>query len=180
MEIFLFLAVIAVLLFGHIVNNSAPKKPYKKYKRTSQEQNQNLERGNNQLVMVNKGGYTSQRLLNQDEITIYRIIQKAIAGKSMYCFLQVSCGEFLSHKDRLQFNATVNSKRVDFCICNSYFHPIAVIEYQGSGHQLSGDSGIRDSVKRIASENAGLKFIQIFKGENWNEKISLELNQLRQ
>lgn len=31
---------------------------------------------------------------------------------------------------------TVNSKRVDFCITDNSFWPLAVIEFQGSGHSI--------------------------------------------
>ena len=170
-----------VLVVGGIILLSTlqKKKPPRQQNQTrAPHKDKKLESGNKQLIMVNKGGYSTQRLLNSEEIIIYRIIEKIIANKPLHCFSQVSLGEILTHKDRKQYNSTVNSKRVDFCICNRHFHPVAVLEYQGSGHELSNDSGVRDSVKRLACENAGLKFIQVFKGEDWNSKIESEVGGL--
>jgi hypothetical protein len=42
--------------------------------------------------------------------------------------------------------------------------PIAVVEYQGSGHKNS-TSDERDAVKRAAVENADMHFIEINVGE---------------
>lgn len=42
--------------------------------------------------------------------------------------------------------------------------PIAVFEYQGGGHYIGGDAGIRDKIKRIALEKAGIRFVEIKNG----------------
>ena len=137
-----------------------------------------LKNGKQQLKMAAKGGYKAQALLNNDEKNVYRIIQNVISNTSLHCFSQVSCGEFLTHKSSKKFHSTINSKRVDFCICNKHFKPVAVIEYQGSGHDLSSDSSLRDSVKRLACENAGIKFIEVFPNDDWNKIITKELRSI--
>jgi hypothetical protein len=43
-------------------------------------------------------------------------------------------------------------------------HPIVVLEYQGSGHDLDGTAMRRDEIKRIALERAGVRFIEIKDG----------------
>jgi len=90
----------------------------------------------------------------------------------------VSCGEIFTHPKKTVFLKTVNSKRVDFCITDNKFSPMAIIEYQGSGHKLSGDSGYRDATKSQAALDAGIKFIQLFNGEKWEEKLTAELSNI--
>ncbi|MPN33437.1 hypothetical protein SDC9_180924 [bioreactor metagenome] len=38
--------------------------------------------------------------------------------------------------------------------------PVAVIEYQGSGH-YKGNAKVRDEIKKIACEKAGIKYLPV-------------------
>ncbi len=87
--------------------------------------------------------------------------------------MQTSLGEILrsSHEGY----KTINSKRVDFCIVDKEFMPVAVIEVNGTGH-YQGDALQRDETKRVAIEGAGIKYIAIRENENTQEKLNRELN----
>lgn len=171
--IFLVLLVFAVLikkLLTEINNNKA----------TLKFEKQKFDRKNEQLIAALEGGYGKQSLLNTNEKKIFYIVNKIIKlnEHSLYCFPQVSCGEIFTHPKKPVFLKTVNSKRVDFCITDNKFSPLAIIEYQGAGHKISGDSGYRDAIKAQASIDAGIKFIQLFNGENWEEKLISEINKI--
>ena len=61
---YLFL-LIWLIIFTAVINNTKPKK--KSYKKHTTFKDQKLEQGNKQLIMINKGGYSTQRLLNSVE-----------------------------------------------------------------------------------------------------------------
>ena len=78
---------------------------------------------------------------------------------------QVSYGEMLANKSRSRY-LTVNAKRADMVICDNDFNPLAVIEYQGAGHNGSSWSSLidtrrRDRQKRIALKEAGIPMIEV-------------------
>jgi len=132
MEIFLGLIVLVVI--GYLVDQNKTKRPYYKRpysenKNYSDQRSEKLEQGNDQLTLAMRGGYSKQQLLNKSEQIIFKIIRRELGNKPFHCFPQVSCGEFLRHDDTDTFLITVNSKRVDFCIFDYQFNPVAVIEY---------------------------------------------------
>ena len=63
----------------------------------------------------------------------------------------------------------INSKRCDLVIADRYGNPVAVLEYQGSGHNIGGTAGKRDEIKRIALERAGVRFVEIMDGTTPDE-----------
>jgi len=140
-----------------------------------------FSRKNDQLISALEGGFGRQALLNNKEQQVFYIANNVIKSNALdfYCFPQVSCGEIFTHENKPVFKKTVNSKRVDFCITDKKFNPLAVIEYQGTGHKISGDSGFRDAVKSQACSDAGIKFIQLFNGEKWEAKLTSELGNIQ-
>lgn len=66
-----------------------------------------------------------------------------------------------------------NSKRVDFLIINEKGYPKAVVEYNGSGHDLSDDAEDRMEVKRLALEKAKIALIQIEHGAKKQEILGV-------
>jgi len=46
---------------------------------------------------------------------------------------------------------------------------VAVVEYQGAGHDLGGTARRRDEIKRIALERAGVRFVEINHGTDAGE-----------
>ncbi|WP_232309449.1 DUF2726 domain-containing protein [Gluconobacter cerinus] len=57
--------------------------------------------------------------------------------------------------------SSYSGKRVDFLRIDRYGLPVLVIEYNGTGHDLSGDADDRMAVKRLALQKAGIPLLEI-------------------
>jgi hypothetical protein len=125
-----------------------------------------------EITMVNRNIYGKQNLLNKPETSIYWHLVKICQdlNKEYKVFSQVNLGEILTHKNRWVYKA-IMCKRVDFCITDKHFSPIATVEHNGTGHNNS-TSKQRDKIKQEAVQSAGILFLSI----NTNSKI--ELNNL--
>lgn len=113
--------------------------------------------------LFNNTNFEAVRLLNKQEIKVYEALIENIQIQSNHqykVFAQVSLGEILRNHDRSSFNR-INQKRVDFCIVNSSYMPIAAIEYHGGGH-FRGNYQERDEIKQQAVEYAGLIYHAIY------------------
>ena len=119
------------------------------------------ERYQQELEIVRRGSFKKKRLLNRSEEDVYAKLLDYCNERNLHVFAQVSLGEILS-ADSANYRF-INSKRVDFCITNSNLMPIAVVEYQGSGHTNS-TSEERDAIKRQATEIAQMHYIEIHVG----------------
>lgn len=128
-----------------------------------------------QLSITLNNKYEKKRMLNKTEEEVYKIILRMIYlhAKGQYKInMQTSLGEIL--KSSPDGHKTINCKRVDFCIVDREFIPVAVIEVNGTGH-YQGDALLRDETKRTAIECAGIKYIAIRENENVTEKLNKEL-----
>ncbi|MHA6187797.1 DUF2726 domain-containing protein [Escherichia coli] len=116
---------------------------------------------NKQLNAVINSDFSRTSLMNASETTLYKAFCDHINDKAfpVRIFPQVSLGEILKSKDRTAF-FSVNSKRVDFVVTDLNYIPVAVIEYQGSGH-YKGNAKVRDEIKKIACEKAGIKYLPV-------------------
>lgn len=113
--------------------------------------------------LFNNTNFEAVRLLNKQEVKVYEALVENIQTQSnnqYKVFAQVSLGEILRNSDRSSFNR-INQKRLDFCIVNSDYMPIAAIEYHGGGH-FRGNYQERDEIKQQAVEYAGLVYHVIF------------------
>ena len=86
-----------------------------------------------------------------------------------FVFPQVSLGQIIGTEGARDLEAdethrAINSKRCDLLIADRNGNPVAVLEYQGSGHDIGGTATRRDEIKRIALERAGVRFIEIKDG----------------
>lgn len=99
-------------------------------------------------------------LLNHSEIRVFNELLKDLKS-DFFIYPQVSLGEIIKAKNKniSAFNI-INSKRVDFLIVNQRFNPIIAIEYHGQGH-YRGNYKVRDEVKRITLEKAGIIYLAI-------------------
>ncbi|MDN3525294.1 DUF2726 domain-containing protein [Halomonas sabkhae] len=115
-----------------------------------------------QLSQAALASYRPRRLMNREEHQVFQATERAAramqAGHRV--FAQVSLGEVLSTADDEAYRA-INSKRVDVLVTDRYGNPVAAVEYQGSGHNLSSDTGLRDGIKKIALEKAGIHYIEV-------------------
>lgn len=111
--------------------------------------------------------FTAKPILNHSEKRLFWDVQRIMRdqpGRYLLC-PQVSYGEILASKSKRAF-WSINARRADMVICDNAFNPIAVIEYQGSGHygndrrdQKSAKVG--DRAKRRALASAGIPIIEV-------------------
>jgi hypothetical protein len=57
----------------------------------------------------------------------------------------------------------------DLLLADRSGNPVAVLEYQGSGHGIGGTAGQRDDIKRQALERAGVRYREIADGTPQDE-----------
>lgn len=112
-----------------------------------------------QLALVRAATFQKKRLLNQTESRAYAAMRPYVPSDHIVAF-QVSLGELLRHPDQDTYRA-INSKRADFAVIDPSGFPLAVIEVQGAGHHR-GNAALRDQIKRLAVQSAGIAFIEIF------------------
>lgn len=107
--------------------------------------------------------YHKKPLLNKSEFKVFAIIEKHIKSKypNYRVMAQVNMGEIIRTEASNYAQSGINSKRIDIMIINGAGYPCVAVEYQGSGH-YQGDARIRDEIKKIACEKAGINFIEIF------------------
>src|SRR5690606_13749636 len=126
------------------------------------------------IALSNK--YEKQRLYNKTEEDVFKLLVQLIYthAKGQYKVNgQTSLGEILKTPNKYAFNV-VNYKRVDFCIVDREYMPIAVIEVNSTGH-YQNNALERDEIKRVACESAGIKYIAIRENESKKEKLEREL-----
>lgn len=145
-----------LMLFSVVLLISLYKLPAKKKASHLKVSTSNL-----QLLSVLECNFQKQLLLNKSEAVLHKLLNRFIAEKELPLFLfsQVSLGEILKSNDRTAFFA-INSKRVDFLITDYSYSPLAVIEYQGSGH-YKGNAKVRDEIKRTACEKASVVYLEL-------------------
>lgn len=114
-----------------------------------------------QLTTVRRSEFRKRPLMNKGEYGVFCRLETLISKNhpDYRIFAQVSMGEILG-SDSDEAYLSINSKRADFVIINRSGFPVAVVEYQGSGH-YKDDARIRDAVKREACSSAGIAFIEI-------------------
>lgn len=130
-----------------------------------------------QLTNVMNAEFKAKRLMSRSEARTFLSIERELRRHEMgwRVMAQVSLGEVLTSPDARAYSA-VNSKRVDMLIIARDGHPLAAVEFQGSGHYL-GTAAARDAVKREALRRAGVDFIEV-KPDHSNEDLAFEIARL--
>lgn len=130
------------------------------------EQDDYLER---HLDAVKTVKFSVSRVMTRGEFALFRAAL-GVTGQPLPCgtypfyvFPQVSLGEIL-HTAADDAYKAINSKRCDLLIADRDGYPIAVLEYQGGGHNIGGTAERRDRIKRIALESAGVRYVEIKDG----------------
>ena len=123
--------------------------------------------------------FRQKRLLNKSEYKLLCQLEFWLRTRSdgHRLFAQVLLGEVLQIEDVNAFRA-INAKRCDFLIIDRFGWPVIVIEYQGSGH-FQNHAVERDAIKRTALESAGITFMEILHGYEW-DKVKLRLEDVIQ
>jgi Protein of unknown function (DUF2726) len=138
------------------------------------------ERLEQQLEAVTREGvrFSTLRVMRGGELDVFRAAMSVTrqpypkGSYPFHVFPQVSLGQIIETKAAPEFDAkaaweakeahrAINSKRCDLLIADRKGIPRAVIEYQGSGHNIGGTAARRDEIKRIALEKAGVQFLEI-------------------
>ena len=121
-----------------------------------------------QVTAVSHPGvvWERRRVLNRGETVVHATALEVVGRMDPRWRLwpQVSLGEALctagrTAADREAFR-WINSKRADFLVVDGDGLPLAVIEYQGSGHRL-GNAAERDAVKRVVLSQAGVRYVEV-------------------
>lgn len=107
-------------------------------------------------------------VLNKSELRLFKKLREScrdVLGGTYYVMAQVSYGEFLATDSRSLF-FRFNCKRADFLIMDHIGQPIAVVEYQGSGHYgfslVSRFKAMKaDRVKRNILKRAGIPLLEV-------------------
>ena len=105
-------------------------------------------------------------MLNHDEGLVYESARAELEQlePSWRVWPQVSLGEVVGTEGRTEADKEayrwINSKRADFLVVDGKGWPLAVIEYQGRGHDR-GNAAERDAVKRTVLPRAGLRYIEV-------------------
>ena len=130
-----------------------------------------------QLTTVMNAEFRPKRLMSRSEARAFLQIERLLRGHRMgwRVMAQVSLGEVLTSTDAKAF-AAVNSKRVDMLVIANDGHPLAAVEFQGSGHYL-GTAAARDAVKREALRRAGVDYIEV-KPDHSDEDLAFEIARL--
>lgn len=129
-----------------------------------------------QIKILHNSSIGVKSILNLNERKIFFEIVKILRSdfnNKFFCYPQVSLGEILTYGEDTK--PAINSKRVDFCICDSQFRPCLVIEYHGSGH-FQSNATERDAVKEFACQKAGVGYIAVYESAEVPEKLRSILN----
>ena len=116
--------------------------------------------------------FSKARVMGRGEYSLFRaalnVTRQSLPSGSYpyYVFPQVSLGQIIRTHAPLnwqseQAHRAINSKRCDLLIADRGGNPIAVLEYQGAGHNIGGTAAQRDAIKRIAVERAGIRYVEI-------------------
>jgi hypothetical protein len=140
-------------------------------KTPEQDRSEHLDR-QLEAVIRDRVTFTRRRVMNRGEYEVFRAAmgvtrQPHPTGQCpFYVFPQVALGQIIGTQSARPWEAdqafrAINSKRCDLLIADRHGNPIAVLEYQGFGHNLSNTATRRNEIKRIALERAGVRFIEI-------------------
>ena len=116
--------------------------------------------------------YRTSRIMGRGEYELFRAALN-VTGQQMprgalpfYVFPQVALGQIIRTEPATGPEAdrayrAINSKRCDLLLADMRGNPVAVLEYQGSGHEIGGTAAQRDEIKRMALSRAGVRYVEI-------------------
>ena len=141
------------------------------YKAAEERQDERL-RNQLEAVMRDSVEFSTRRVMGQGEYNVFCAAMNVTGqpfppgSHPVWVFPQVALGQIIRTSAPLDWQAdhahqAINSKRCDLLLADRHGNPIAVVEYQGTGHDLGGTAERRDRIKRIALERAGVRVIEI-------------------
>lgn len=141
-------------------------------KSAEQQQAEHLDR-QFEAVMREQVTFSKSRVMgSRGEYELFRAALTVTGQplpKGYYAFPQVSLGQIIRTLAQNEWAAdqahrAINSKRCDLLLADRNGIPIAVLEFQGAGHDIGGTARKRDTIKRIALERAGVRYVEITEG----------------
>lgn len=151
-------------------NEEAQRREEAERRRRYYDEN-DIANGENQLRFVAQCELRSVRPVNPEAVQVFYALNDWIEQqgpkRNYYLSFEVAMGAFVKTsgdpQDRRQKSAfsSYNSKRVDFLLIDRRGYPQLVVEYNGTGHDLSGDAEERMAVKRLVLQRAGIPLIEI-------------------
>lgn len=123
----------------------------------------------NQVAAIAKVRFEKTRLLNRTEYRVLLLLERIVDGANSghRVMAQTNMGELIrpvsssgTARDRQDAFASINSKRLDFAIVDTFGILAVAVEVQGSGH-YHHKTFIRDAVKREALRRAGVELLEI-------------------
>ena len=124
----------------------------------------------NQLRFIGQCDLQPKRPVNREAVKVLYALEEWIKAQPPDAWrlsFEVSMGAFIKtaydpeNREQKAAFSSYNSKRVDFLLVDRYGNPKLVIEYHGSGHDLSDDASERMEVKRRALERAGIPLLEV-------------------
>lgn len=123
----------------------------------------------NQIRFVSQAELRAVRPVNREAVRVLYALDEWIPANrpGWRMAFEVSMGAFIrtnyDPEDRVQRAAfsSYNSKRVDFLLIDRFGQPMLVVEYHGTGHDLSDDAADRMDVKRLALARAGIPLVEV-------------------
>ncbi|MCU9839996.1 DUF2726 domain-containing protein [Ruegeria sp. WL0004] len=123
----------------------------------------------NQVAAIAKVRFEKTRLLNKTEYRVLLLLERIVDGANSghRVMAQTNMGELIrpvsssgTARDRQDAFASINSKRLDFAIVDTFGMLAVAVEVQGSGH-YHHKTFMRDAVKREALRRAGVELLEI-------------------
>lgn len=126
-----------------------------------------------QLRAVMSAPFEKTRLMSRSEYDVFRVVEAHLrrCGPGYRLMAQTSMGEFIRSADP-SAHSSINSKRVDMVVIDTFGFAVVAIEHQGSGH-YQNDAAARDAVKREALRRAGIEYLEIFEHHQPEEICSM-------
>ncbi|MDU3075308.1 MAG: DUF2726 domain-containing protein [Mixta calida] len=161
----IFWVLIAAGAVAYLMSGGKQKRKQGRYKNKGGDfRGQNRKSHAPAPEIIKEENTAERQLMNKSEYVVFCRLEALLAKthSSYRVFAQVSLGEILGSDSKPAYWA-INSKRADFVIIDRTGQPVAVVEYQGTGH-YQGDASVRDAVKREACKSAGIAFIELSAG----------------
>lgn len=151
------------------LNKQAADRQQEDERRRQYRQENDLSDPQNQLRFIGECSLKAVPPVNREAVRVLYAIDewiKACQPEWRFAF-EVSMGGFIKtpyapddSRHKRAFNS-YSGKRVDFLLIDRFGNPVLVVEYNGSGHDLSGDADARMAVKRLALQKAGIPLLEI-------------------
>ncbi|WP_210251299.1 DUF2726 domain-containing protein [Aureimonas psammosilenae] len=140
----------------------------------------------NQLRFVAQSRLRAVPPVNREAVQVLYALDDWIADHrpDWRVSFEVAMGAFVktsyNPRDRRQRAAfsSYNSKRVDFLLVDRLGNPALVVEYHGTGHDLSGDADDRMAVKRLVLKRAGIPLVEVPAGATKRQVLHLIAEEL--